>query len=48
MPKRYGVESRWAAFNMGWKDAFGIYVIVIMLLALGAIWEMTGILLAIS
>lgn len=45
MPKRYGVESRWAALKLAWRDAFRIYPIVIILLALGAIWEMTGILL---
>jgi hypothetical protein len=45
MPKRYGVEGRLAAFKVAWKDAFRIYPIVIILLALGAIWEMTGIVL---
>ena len=45
MPRKYGVQGRWAAFKMAWKDAARVYVIVIMLLALGAIWEMTGILL---
>jgi len=33
--------SRWAAFKMAWKDAARIYVIVVILLALGALWEMT-------
>jgi hypothetical protein len=46
MPKRYGVQSRWTAFKAAWKDAARVYVIVIILLALGAIWEMTGIVLA--
>ena len=46
MPKRYGVQSRWAAFKTAWKDTAKVYVIVVILLALGAIWEMTGILLA--
>ena len=46
MPRRYGVQSRWSAFKAAWKDAARVYVIVIILLALGAIWEMTGILLA--
>ena len=46
MPRRYGVQSRWAAFKAAWKDAARVYVIVVILLALGAIWEMTGILLA--
>jgi len=45
MPKRYGAQSRWVAFKMAWKDAARIYVIVIVLLALGAIWEMTGLFL---
>ena len=45
MPGRYGVQSRRAAFKIAWKDAARIYVIVIILLVLGAIWEMTGILL---
>jgi hypothetical protein len=46
MPNRYGVQGRWAAFKMAWKDAAKVYVIVVILLALGAIWEMTGIILA--
>jgi hypothetical protein len=46
MPRRYGVQSRWTAFKAAWKDAARVYVIVALLLALGAIWEMTGILLA--
>jgi hypothetical protein len=45
MPKRYGVQGRWAAFKTAWKNAARVYVIVVVLLALGAIWEMTGILL---
>lgn len=45
LPRRYGVESRWAAFKMAWKDAARIFVIVVILLALGAIWEMTGLFL---
>jgi hypothetical protein len=45
MPRRYGVQSRWTAFKIAWKDTARIYVIVVILLALGAIWEMTGILL---
>jgi hypothetical protein len=46
LPRRYGVQSRWAAFKMAWKDAAKIYVIVVILLALGAAWEMTGIFLS--
>ena len=45
MPGRYGMQSRLAAFKMAWKDAARVYVIVAILLALGAIWEMAGILL---
>ena len=45
LPRRYGTQSRWMAFKMAWKDAAKIYLIVVMLLALGAAWEMTGILL---
>lgn len=40
-PRKYGVQSRITAFKMAWKDAARIYVIVVILLALGAIWEMT-------
>ncbi len=45
LPRRYGVQSRWAAFKMAWNDAARIYVIVVILLALGAAWEMTGLFL---
>jgi uncharacterized membrane protein SpoIIM required for sporulation len=45
LPRRYGAESRWAAFKMAWKDAARIYVIVALLLVLGAVWEMGGIFL---
>ena len=47
-PKRYQVDSRWLAFKMAWKDASRIYVIVIILLVLGAIWEMEGLYLLAS
>jgi uncharacterized membrane protein SpoIIM required for sporulation len=46
-PSKYQVESRWIAFKEAWKDAGRLYVIVIILLALGAVWEMTGIYLSI-
>jgi uncharacterized membrane protein SpoIIM required for sporulation len=46
LPRRHGTQSRWTAFKMAWKDAARIYVIVIILLALGAVWEMTGLFLA--
>jgi len=42
-PSRYQTESRWVAFKEAWKDAGRIYILVIILLALGAIWEMGGI-----
>jgi len=45
LPRRYGVQGRWVAFKMAWKDAARIFVIVVLLLALGAIWEMTGLFL---
>ena len=47
MPKREGTQSRSGAFKAAWKDAARLYVIVIILLALGAVWEMTGLLLLI-
>jgi len=46
LPRRYGTQSRWMAFKMAWKDAAKIYLIVVILLALGAVWEMTGLFLA--
>ncbi len=45
VPRRYGTESIWIAFKMAWKDAAKIYLIVVILLALGAAWEMTGLFL---
>jgi uncharacterized membrane protein SpoIIM required for sporulation len=45
-PRRYGVGSRLSAFKQAWKDALKIYLIVIILLAVGAVWEMTGIYLS--
>lgn len=45
LPRRYGLQSRWAAFKMAWKDAARVFIIVVILLALGAVWEMTGIFL---
>lgn len=45
VPNRFGVESRLQAFKMAWNDAARVYVIVVVLLALGAMWEMTGIFL---
>jgi uncharacterized membrane protein SpoIIM required for sporulation len=45
LPRRYGTQSRWMAFKMAWNDAAKIYLIVVILLALGAAWEMTGLFL---
>jgi len=45
LPRRYGVQSRWKAFKMAWKDAAKIYLVVVILLLLGAVWEMTGLFL---
>lgn len=42
-PRRHGTDSRWTAFKMVWKDAARLYAIVIILLALGAAWEIGGI-----
>ena len=33
MPRRYGMQSRWAAFKAAWKDAARVYVIVVILLS---------------
>jgi uncharacterized membrane protein SpoIIM required for sporulation len=46
LPRRYGVQSRWVAFKMAWKDTAKVYLFVVILLALGAVWEMTGLFLA--
>jgi hypothetical protein len=45
LPRRYGVQSRWVAFKMAWKDTAKVYLFVVILLALGAVWEMTGLFL---
>ena len=44
-PRRYGVQSRIAAFKRAWVDAGRVFIIVAVLLILGAIWEMTGLFL---
>jgi len=41
-PRRYQVDSRWTAFKEAWKDTGRIFVIVVILLVLGAVWEMVG------
>lgn len=47
-PNRYGVGSRWAAFRKAWLDTAKLYVVVIVLLLAGAVWEMTGLYLALK
>jgi len=44
-PRRYGVQSRIAAFKRAWIDAGRVFIIVAVLLIFGAIWEMTGLFL---
>jgi hypothetical protein len=44
-PNRYGVKSRWLAFRKAWRDVARLYLIVIGLLLVGAVWEMTGLFL---
>lgn len=44
-PKRYGSESRWIAFKKTWHDVATLYIVVVVLLLVGAIWEMTGLFL---
>ncbi|MEM3407556.1 MAG: hypothetical protein QXY18_04575 [Nitrososphaerota archaeon] len=41
-PKRYFTDNRFEAFKKSLKDCLKIYIIVSILLLLGAIWEMTG------
>jgi len=47
-PKRHNTTSRKTAFKEAWKDAGRLFVIVVILLVLGAVWEMTGLFLLIS
>jgi len=44
-PNRYEVKSRWLAFRKAWRDVARLYLIVIGLLLVGAVWEMTGLFL---
>jgi len=44
-PKRYGADTRWGAFKKTWRDVATLYVVVVVLLLTGAIWEMTGLFL---
>ena len=48
LARRHVVQSRWAAFKMAWMDAARLYPVVAILLALGAIWEMTGLFLILA
>jgi uncharacterized membrane protein SpoIIM required for sporulation len=41
LPRRYGTENRWGAFKSAWRDSIRVYPIVVILLALGAVWEMS-------
>jgi hypothetical protein len=41
-PSRNRVVNKWVAFKESWKDASSVYVIVIILLGIGALWEMIG------
>jgi len=44
-PKRYEADGRWAAFKKAWTDTATLYILVVVLLLAGAIWEMTGLFL---
>lgn len=44
-PERYGAESRWNAFKKTWTDIWRLYIVVVILLFAGAIWEMAGLFL---
>lgn len=44
-PGRHNTTSRMVAFKEAWKEVGRFFVIVVILLALGAVWEMTGIFL---
>lgn len=47
-PRRYQVDNRWKAFQKAWKDAGRVYVLVAVLLILGALWEIGGLFLLLS
>jgi len=47
-PKRYGNESRWGAFKRTWRDVTTLYIVVVVLLLAGAVWEMTGLFLLVG
>jgi hypothetical protein len=39
MPKRQGVASRWKAFKLSWRDAGRLYIIILTILAVQAVFE---------
>jgi len=42
-PSRYRLTNRFEAFKEAWKDAGRIYPIILVLLVVGAVWEVLGI-----
>lgn len=44
-PKRYHTNKNWKAFGLAWIDVFKLYPLIILLLAIGAVWEIGGIFL---
>ncbi len=41
-PRRCRVRNKIAAFKMAWMDAASLYIIVTVLLAVAATWEIVG------
>jgi hypothetical protein len=39
-PKRQGITSRWKAFGLAWRDAGRLYIIIAIILAFQAVFEM--------
>ncbi|UCF00038.1 MAG: hypothetical protein JSV82_02950, partial [Planctomycetota bacterium] len=39
VPRRQGVTSRWKAFKLAWRDAGRLYIIILMVLAFQAVFE---------
>lgn len=39
IPKRQGVVSRWKAFKLAWRDAGRLYVVIVIILAFQAVFE---------
>lgn len=42
-PKKYKTSKNWKAFGLAWHDAFKLYPLIIILLAIAAVWEIGGI-----